>query len=388
MTYEKRLRFQSATKNCSAFLSSVKAGTLLFDSLVDFLELKPFAYDPLLMSQMSTVHEKVQLSKTIPQLYQSAPRRDPDWSLNYADCFVKSQLCTKIEKMGQATAKAGQTLTSFHAEALLYLGPVVRYLDHVIDLQKPKNIHIHSRKSDEKLNDFVAQNWQPRMSKNDDYTSFDMSQNGEFLNFECMLMRFYNIPEEFINFYVHMKLNCRVFMGNLTIMRLTGEFCTFSFNTLGNMAWQNLRYNIPKQTACLFGGDDSAINYPVKERKTWARMQNLFQLQSKREYGKFVTFCGWILTPSGIIKKSKLLAARIICQEEMGNIEAAVNNYSLEARFAYNLGDLLYEYLDPDDLTYQAYINRYFTRYSKVTKTNLLKPPCYSTPADLMMVLK
>jgi hypothetical protein len=379
LTIEKRLVFKSPSVNYKHFKSTNTAGLLLFDSLVDVLKLTPTAFNPDLFSHFCTENERVMLSKDIPALFNSQKRRDPDWPLNYADLFIKSQLCTKLEKM-YIEAKAGQTLTSFHSAVLLYLGPVSRYIQHLVNLQKPDTVYLHSQHSEEELNSFVLEHWHTDNGKMDDFESFDQSQNGDVLNFECHLMSFFGIPTEFINFYVNLKINCRVHLGNLQIMRLTGEFCTFNFNTLSNLAYQNLRYDLTNHVI-MIGGDDSCIDGHPLERPSWRRISNSFGMVSKFEYSQRPIFCGWIITKYGIIKHPKLLFSRLMAQSSLGNIDNCVLSYSAENRFAYYMGDRLYDFLEYDELEYQSYLNRYFIKHSSLSAKLMTRPPLVSHKA-------
>jgi hypothetical protein len=367
ITWDKRIITSTAKENAKELAVTRSTGEALFLAFSQAMNLpkEKVKFDPDLFLTKIAENEKVKLSKTLSMLTNNAGRSDPDVPPEKINLFLKSQICTKLEKIN-AAAKAGQSISCFQDLPIMLLGPVARYLEERVNESKPDWVHIHSRMSPQRLDSYLAKHWDfSKISNENDFTAFDQSQNGEFLNFEIMLMKHYNIPRQLIEFYVHLKVHARVFKGTLSIMRLTGEFCTFLFNTYGNIAYTHTKYRIPKGTAQVYGGDDSAINGSPELRPHWAKLASKFKLVSKEFYSYRPTFCGWYLTKFGIVKSPILLYLKLKLQEARKNLHNSLDSYFEDHRFAYLLADHLNEVLDEQELGFMQLTNRFFIEHGK-----------------------
>lgn len=370
LTIEKRLSKQSKEKNIADHKNKAWLGTVLFESFKALHQLKTTPFDEDMFLDCINENELNKLSKPLQTLINNSKRADTSIPFNFSSIFLKSQLCTKLEKMF-TQAKAGQTLACFQDSVILTLGPVVRYLERVVLTQSPPNIYTNVRKPESDLQTFILNNWKDQTSTINDYTAYDQTQNGEFLEFEMLLMKFFQIPSFFISFYYDMKVDVQTFLGCLETMRLTGEPPTFLFNTFANQAATNLKYDLSNScpnAVQVYGGDDMAINEILNESPTWSQISKFFKLDSKTEKTKYPTFCGWYLTEKGIYKSPKLLFARLLTAIELNKEKEAKVSYALDHRFTYlNLENLL-PYIPVEEQEYIPPLNNWFLK-----KINLKK---------------
>nr|BAA98054.1 241K polyprotein [Apple stem grooving virus] len=297
-------------------------------------------------------------------------RSDIDWKLDHAFLFMKSQYCTKEGKMF-TEAKAGQTLACFQHIVLFRFGPMLRAIESAFLRSCGDSYYIHSGKNFFCLDSFVTRNAHvfDGFSIESDYTAFDSSQDHVILAFEMALLQYLGVSKEFQLDYLRLKLTLGCRLGSLAIMRFTGEFCTFLFNTFANMLFTQLKYKIdPRKHRILFAGDDMCSLSSLKRRRgeRATRLMGSFSLTAVEEVRKFPMFCGWYLSPYGIIKSPKLLWARIKMMSERQLLKECVDNYLFEAIFAYRLGERLYTILKEEDFEYHYLVIRFFVRNSKL----------------------
>nr|QIJ96723.1 polyprotein [Apple stem grooving virus] len=297
-------------------------------------------------------------------------RSDIDWKLDHVFLFMKSQYCTKEGKMF-TEAKAGQTLACFQHIVLFRFGPMLRAIESAFLRSCGESYYIHSGKNFFCLDSFVTKNAGvfDGFSIESDYTAFDSSQDHVILAFEMALLQHLGVSKEFQLDYLRLKLTLGCRLGSLAIMRFTGEFCTFLFNTFANMLFTQLKYKIdPRKHRILFAGDDmcslSSLRRRRGERST--RLLKSFSLTAVEEVRKFPMFCGWYLSPYGILKSPKLLWARIKMMSERQLLRECVDNYLFEAIFAYRLGERLYTILKEEEFEYHYLVVRFFVKNSKL----------------------
>jgi len=352
-------------------------GEILFSSLHQYLNLprEPIPFDEELFLECGSTHNMNLLSKPLHALLNSPERFDPDRPHNFANLFVKNQVVTKLEKLFSTYAKPGQTLVCFKFLVHLILGPVVKYMSRIVDAHLPGYVHIQYRASEERLDAFIQQTWKAgRRCTTNDYSQFDRSQRGETLAMEVLLMRHLSIPEAIIDYYIDIKTEVTVFTGTLALLRNTGEDPTFFFNTMMNMAYTNLKFDLVKShpaVASVYGGDDMAINQELYPSPHWHLLENEFYLQSKLDITEFPTFCGWYLTPKGIYKSPMLLNFRILHAIEQDKLRDCIFSIALDHKFLYTRFELLRSYLPPHELDHVSTLNNYLTKHVKPSLTTV-----------------
>ncbi|UVJ69094.1 polyprotein [Paris polyphylla severe chlorotic mottle virus] len=292
-----------------------------------------------------------------------AERSDIDWPLNHVLLFMKSQLCTKEEKMF-SNAKAGQTLACFHHTILFRMGPTLRAIERAFLRACGESYYIHSGKNFFALNEFLLQNAQimDGRSLESDYEAFDSCQDSTILAFESELLKRLGVSSSFIADYEALKLNLGCRLGSMAIMRFTGEFCTFLFNTFANMLFTFLKYDIKKERdRLLFAGDDMcSLGHLRPNTDPSALLLKEFRLKAKETVTPKPMFCGWFLTPFGVLKSPRLLWSRLCVMHERGLLHNCLDSYFLEAVFSYNLGERLYLILSDEELDYHYAVTRFF----------------------------
>lgn len=371
MSIPHRLRRGSPRKNAKELENTRVLGSLAFSAFREFLGL-PLSgppFDPELYATCIIETLAAKLDKPMATLWNNVDRSDPDWAVNYMHAFIKSQ-----QKLKETTcarnlryddledalpqkfmAGPGQVLVTSPDSNLILLGPTTRYLRKLIDAQAPENIYRHGGKTLQQMDDWSKAHVPigHKEFTTCDYTRYDFGCRGPTLNFELCLFEWGNLPGVLGQIYVDIKLTMMTQFGHVAIMRFTGEFGTYDFNTWWNMAFQALKFHLgdvrfSKIKACMFSGDDSLFTWKVRPRASFAIIEHYFSfLVAKLIYSDIGDFCGWWLTARGIIRNPVLLMLKLAYKDSRGLGPLVADSYFLEACFAHRAGDHLYEVLPP-----------------------------------------
>ena len=357
---KKRLRFDNVANNYSKFKAAESRGKYLAKVFLKHVPIK-CGRDQRLLDQCRQEFEETKLSKSAATIGAHSQRSDTDWPLDKIFLFMKSQLCTKFEKRF-TEAKAGQTLACFPHKILVEFSPWCRYTEKVLTANLPENYYIHQRKNFSELEDFAKRFSNGSVCVESDYTAFDVSQDHTILAFEVELLRHFGWDDKILQSYIRMKctLGCR--LGGFAIMRFTGEFSTFLFNTLANMVFTFCRYEVPSGTPICFAGDDMCALRNLKEIDSHEFILSKLSLKAKVNRTKVPMFCGWRLCCDGLIKEPCLIYERLQVAIENGRLMDVIDSYFLEFSFAYKLGERLYTHLEIEQLNYHQVLTRFFIR--------------------------
>nr|QIB98889.1 RNA polymerase [Apple chlorotic leaf spot virus] len=357
---KKRLRFDNVANNYAKFKAAENRGRYLAKVFLKHVPIK-CGRDQRLLDQCRQEFEETKLSKSAATIGAHSQRSDSDWPLDKIFLFMKSQFCTKFEKRF-TEAKAGQTLACFPHRILVEFSPWCRYTEKVLTANLPDNYYIHQRKNFSELEDFAKRFSNGSICVESDYTAFDVSQDHTILAFEVELLKHFGWDEKILQSYIKMKctLGCR--LGGFAIMRFTGEFSTFLFNTLANMVFTFCRYEVPDGTPICFAGDDMCALRNLREVDTHEFILSKLSLKAKVNRTRVPMFCGWRLCCDGLIKEPCLIYERLQVAIENGRLMDVIDSYFLEFSFAYKLGERLYSHLEIEQLNYHQVLTRFFIR--------------------------
>nr|QJD14751.1 replicase [Actinidia virus B] len=341
LSVKKRLRFMDREKNHRRFNKIRGFGKQLFKVFKETYNLQQPDRLPDL-DRIEAEFAKKRLNKSKNLIEKHSYRSDPDWPSHYLKIFLKQQVCTKMEKRG-VDAKAGQTIACFCHAVLCKFGPLLRRTEKALRAQLGDNVLIYSQLNYTDL-DKWCKNFVPSMLGTDsDYEAFDRSQDERILDFEMEVLKFFLWPEEVINEYKELKLMMGSSMGSLAVMRFSGEFGTFFFNTICNMAFTCLRYKINKDTPICYAGDDMYAPGHLTVSRDHESTLDQLALKAKVRVSTEPLFCGWRMSPYGIVKDPNLLLDRWKIAKRSGNLDQCMVNYSLEACYGYRLGEYLFD---------------------------------------------
>nr|QGY72522.1 RNA dependent RNA polymerase [Camellia japonica associated betaflexivirus 1] len=370
MAVKKRLRFSEEHVERAKLKDAFGVGGLLYENFKSKMGLK-FNWDQQLLDECVNDFEVKKLSKSKATLQAHSSRSDSDWKIDNIFLFMKSQLCTKYEKQ-YVDAKAGQTLACFAHMVLVKFAPYCRYMEKQLRNQFPENIYIHSGKNFNDLNDWVKRHMSDNECIESDYEAFDACQDEYILAFEVLLMEDMGMPNWFINDYIDLKCTLGCKLGHFAIMRFTGEFSTFLFNTLANMAFTFAKYDCDGKTPIAFAGDDMCMLSKCDEISKFESIFEKISLKAKVVISKNPMFCGWNLCKYGIFKEPALVYNRFMVAEERGNVNECLENYAIEVSYAYMLGEKLYEFLKEEDrVNYHQIVVRYIVKHIDKLKTKV-----------------
>nr|QOI31949.1 RNA-dependent RNA polymerase [Citrus leaf blotch virus] len=370
MAVKKRLVFREEEENYQRLSKAHLVGGLLYRNFKNKLGLE-FTFDQGLFEESINAFEKKKLEKSCGTIKSHSIRSDIDWALNDVFLFMKSQLCTKYEKQF-VDAKAGQTLACFQHLILVQFAPWCRYLETQIRDQLPEEIYIHSNKNFDDLNKWVKKFFQRDICVESDYEAFDASQDEYILSFEVHLMKDAHFPQTVIDAYIDLKCKLGCKLGHFSIMRFTGEFCTFLFNTLANMAFTLCRYEWRRGQPIAFAGDDMCALNNLPTCHDFDDLFELISLKAKVERTESPMFCGWRLTPYGIVKEPELVYNRFQVAIEEGKVLECLENYAIEVSYAYSLSERLYEVLKSErQVQYHQAVVRFIVTHIDKLKTKV-----------------
>nr|BCD59224.1 replicase [Grapevine Kizil Sapak virus] len=359
---KKRLRFAQPEKNFKSFEKKKPMGEYMFREFLKHVPLDNRRNGEMLKEALNEF-EATKLRRSAELLASNAIRSDPDTKEDEAKIFLKTQMCTKFEKRF-CEGKAGQTIACFHHNVLVKFSPHCRYLEKKLAeaVKKCGKVYIHQKKNFDELNEFVKNNYRGTVCVESDYEAYDRSQDATVLAFEVALMKYMQIGQEVIDDYVLMKCTLGSKMGSLAIMRFTGEFCTFLFNTMANIAFTAMRYQW-RDEVILFAGDDMCAfgNLPLsREHDDFFKRMTL---KAKVNRVRRPMFCGWILTPDGLYKEPALLYDRLRIAKEKNRLHECLNSYFEEFMYAYKLGSRLDLYMNEEQMEQHYLCVRFFLRY-------------------------
>nr|BCA25739.1 replicase [Cherry green ring mottle virus] len=371
MAARKRLKFSIPAKEGQKFKAAIPYGESMLQIFLKRVKIQP-NFDHKLFSEAVADFEEKKLTKSMATLENHSGRSDPDWENEKALIFMKSQLCTKFDNRFRA-AKAGQTLACFHHNVLCRLAPYIRYIEKKVFSHLPGNYYIHSGKNFDELRGWVLKNSFVGMCTESDYEAFDSSQDANILAFEVSLMQYLRLPRDLIEDYKYLKFNTKSKLGQFAVMRFTGEAGTFLFNTLANMVFTFMRYDLNGKESICFAGDDMCANKRLRKKNEFEHILDRMTLKAKVQYTTEPTFCGWRLGDFGIVKRPQLVQERILIALEKGNFHECIDNYAIEVSYAYNLGERLFSIMSEKELDAHYFCVRTFLQNKCLFHSNAIK---------------
>nr|WIL96205.1 replicase [Carrot chordovirus 4] len=356
MAVKKRLSFSNPMIEAEKLKKAWVKGAILHKEFRRLIRINE-NFRPDLFEKAFVDFEDVRMRKSEKLITAHAGRSDPDWDIRNFLLFMKNQLCKKAEK-AFCDAKAGQTIACFSHGVLFKFSVWARYAELKISENLPSSFYIHSKKNFDHLERWVQENFIGPTCVESDYEAFDASQDASILAFECLILKDVGWPNDLIEDYKTLKLELGCKLGNLAIMRFTGEFGTFFFNTLANMAFTFCRYNVNKRTPICFAGDDMCILADAKVRHDMDDFLSTLKLRAKVEWKINPIFCGWILSRRGILKLPSLVYFRLCIAKEKGNLKDCIDSYMIEAGYAYRKGAFIEELLDENQTNFHQLVIR------------------------------
>nr|AQM55971.1 ORF1 [Bamboo mosaic virus] len=361
-TIEKRIVTSTPEANWTEFKTKRPLGDILWLAYKEAMCLpaEPIKFDPELWWKCADEVQNKYLQKPLHMIKNGILRQSPDFGERHIALFLKSQWVKKNEKIGTINVKAGQTIAAFYQSTVMIFGTMARYMRRVREKFCPKNVLINCEIDQPTASKWVDTHWKfDKLAYTNDFEAYDQSQDGAMLQFEVMKARHHDLPADLIESYIELKLNAKIFLGTLGIMRLTGEGPTFDANTECNIAYTHARFHIPKGTAQLYAGDDCALNCEPIERESFKPLAGQFTLKSKpvtikQGKGSWPEFCGNIITPYGYLKHPRKTWAALHKAKLQGKdeLKKTATAYALDVLPTYELGDAIHDIFTDNELTF------------------------------------
>nr|QED43569.1 replicase [Garlic latent virus] len=370
MGARKRLRFSKPAVEARKLMDASNFSEFMLQEFLKHVPLKK-AHNQAFMDASLADFEEKKTSKSAATIANHAGRSCRDWLIDTGLVFMKSQHCTKFDNRFR-DAKAAQAIVCFQHAVLCRLAPFVRYIERKIAEVLPEKFYIHSGKGLEELNKWVTRGHFEGVCTESDYEAFDASQDQYILAFELQIMKYLGLPRDLIEDYKFIKMHLGSKLGNFAIMRFSGEASTFLFNTMANMLFTFLRYEIKGHERICFAGDDMCANTRLRHRLDQEKFLGLLKLKAKVSFTQKPTFCGWNLCSDGIYKKPQLVLERLCIAKETNNLACCIDNYALEVAFAYKMGERAVLRMDEEELQSHYNCIRIILQNKNLIKSNVL----------------
>lgn len=353
MAVKKRLRFSSPAKEKAKLHEASNYGRYLLEIFLKKVPLRR-EHNTELMAQAKHEFELKKTSKSAATIENHSGRSCRDWLVDIGQIFSKSQICTKFDNRFR-DAKAAQTIVCFQHAVLCRFAPYMRYIEKKLHEVLPKKYYIHSGKGLDELNNWVIEGQFEGCCTESDYEAFDASQDQYIMAFEIEIMKYLGLPRDLIADYQYIKTHLGSKLGNFAIMRFSGEASTFLFNTMANMLFTFMRYEIKGNEYICFAGDDMCSSKRLQVSRVHEAFLGKLKLKAKVQHTSKPTFCGWNLCADGIYKKPQLVLERMCIAKETNNLRNCIDNYAIEVAFAYKLGERAVNRMDEEEL--EAFYN-------------------------------
>nr|QQG34553.1 RdRp [Tagetes carlavirus 1] len=371
MAVKKRLRFSRPAIEKAKLIEAQMYGKFLLEEFLKKIPLKGH-HDVDLMAKARRDFEEKKVSKSAATIENHAGRSCRDWLIDIGLIFSKSQLCTKFDNRFRV-AKAAQSIVCFQHAVLCRFAPYMRYIEMKLHQALPENYYIHSGKGLEELNAWVKKGGFSGICTESDYEAFDASQDQYMVAFEVEVMKYLGLPMDLIEDYKFIKTHLGSKLGNFAIMRFSGEASTFLFNTMANMLFTFLRYEVKGNEYICFAGDDMCASERLATKNKHSGFLSKLKLKAKVFMVDKPTFCGWHLSPDGIYKKPQLVMERMCIAKEKNNLANCIDNYAIEVSFAYRLGERALNRMDEEEA--EAFYNcvRIIVKNKHLLKSDIAK---------------
>lgn len=352
-TIPKRLKFSTLAENEQALVDTRDIARYVFDRFLRYMhwDSPGFNLHEVLLENARAEVERKYLSKPFSDIKAGANRQDPYEPFNYLHVQLKSQWKKKWQDFNKNPIKQGQTISSFRQDVVMLTGTMARYTRRVLETIWPKTIFVNSEVKPEDMNRFSKEIWDHAIQAYaNDYTAYDQSQDALVLNFEILLYKWVGLPDWIIDYYTKLKLSAYMYLGTLSVMRLTGEGPTFDANTWFNIAYFATKFEQRCDVPAMYAGDDMVFNGTPELNPKWESIQHLFKLVAKPEYQQTPEFTGWLLTPHGILKDPRKLYLTYKQAKECNKLHDIKDSMCIDIHYAYRLKDYLYDILDEEQL--------------------------------------
>nr|QIJ97066.1 RNA-dependent RNA polymerase [Papaya mild mottle associated virus] len=348
MAVKKRLRFSKPHIETAKLNQAKPYGRFLLNTFLKKVPLKRHHDQQMFFKARQDFFDK-KTSKSAATIENHSIRSCRDWLIDMTQIFSKSQLCTKFDNRFRV-AKAAQSIVCFQHSVLCRFAPYMRYIEMKLRESLPEKFYIHSGKGLDELNKWVIKNKFDGVCTESDYEAFDASQDHYIVAFELEVMKYLGLPIDLIKDYEFIKTHLGSKLGAFAIMRFTGEASTFLFNTMANMLFTFLRYNLKGNESICFAGDDMCSSKKLNIKKDNENFLSKIKLKAKVQHTSNPTFCGWHLSPDGIYKKPQLVFERMCVAKELNNLHNCIDNYAIEISYAYRKGEAITQRMNEEEL--------------------------------------
>nr|QOE77942.2 polyprotein [Sclerotinia sclerotiorum deltaflexivirus 3] len=230
------------------------------------------------------------VSKRTRKAIDRSIARDPgDIPYNFTRLFLKGQYIKKEDKRYK-NALPGQIVSEFPLGKQFRDAPYALYLERMALRHAFPSTYLHARASPADTSKWYQANWTKGKMTANDYTAWDNGCDRTTVAFMEWLMELSGMPREYIDLYVHDRMNTRSHLGPHKPKQESGDRYTWIANSLVNAAITGASLNCPKRTPCGYSGDDSIVLGDWRKAHHFEPSEWL--MKPKPERGTKLTFCG------------------------------------------------------------------------------------------------
>jgi hypothetical protein len=281
---------------------------------------------------VATCHTSWIAGKSFKDIKKSVADSSLDWDPLRTATFLKGQIVKKLP-VALAQAKAGQIVSTFPKDQVMFDAVAAEYVRLVVERYRPDNVYLHNH-SFGVMSRWYMQHWPIGVGNTaSDYTAWDSGCNQIFAHFDAFLMRRVGLPEPMIDWYLYRKFNTVSYRGPVLPMQFSGDRFTWLFNTYRNAALTMTTYRFDPSTPCAFSGDDMILAGDHAMHKDFH--PDDWPMQIKVEHGPEVDFCSWTFGADHLFISEHVLLHRAMVNYGNGvNDPSAWNSFDYSLRFA------------------------------------------------------
>lgn len=276
----------------------------------------------------------------------SLNRAEPD-----AGQILTAKTQWKLKERDHAKAKPLQPVMIHPDEYLFKQGPRGMYMLKQMLKYFPNYWFFYAGKTPDDFSDWVAEHFvDGDMYHMGDQTGQDGNAQGWAVIVLEELMKYFDVPEEWLTDMKDAKMRLTLNQKILQIMTDSGEVWTFMVNTVSQAARECLMYGLQPGDPMASGGDDTLRRSGKSVTHLYHTLEWLDPCEDKREDNRTGSFCSFITRDGMLAKDPIILLTRFLGKLSRGEGADAAQGYFALWSMNFKLRDRLYELFDEDEM--------------------------------------
>lgn len=186
---------------------------------------------------------------------------DPSRTASDIRISLKGQVIKKDEKRHKKEAIPGQLIHEYDIAHTLNDAPFALFMENEIFDAFPENFIFYRRMNPSQFIEIYKARWRVGNGVHtSDVTRWDVGCDAGVLNFDVHVMHRSKFPKDYIEAYIHRRLNSRSQHGPMATMQNSGDRYTWAINSLRRAVVASLINDVTSEDTVAINGDDEAID--------------------------------------------------------------------------------------------------------------------------------